>query len=117
VKYSKVAAVVAGSVMAVGAGAPAFAVGSTTTVPTSLDGGVARALGEQPLQKAVDNSAVGSGLEAVSTTADRLKGAGTGALLGKVTDALQGVAPSLLGGLPTNGLPVSGLPLGGLPLG
>jgi hypothetical protein len=110
VKFSKVAAVVAGSVMAVGAGAPAFADSSSAT-PTSLDSGVNQLLSKQPLQQAVDNTEIGSALDPVTKAAGHLRNqAGTGELLGQATGALQGVAPALLRGLPAASL------LGGLPL-
>jgi hypothetical protein len=115
VKYSKVAAVLAGSVMAAGMAAPAFAEDSTgapvsvdnmSTMPTSINGGVDQALNEQPLQKAADATPVQSTLQTAQDT------------VGTAGSALTGAVPgaSLLGGLPLGGLPLGGLPLGGLPL-
>ncbi|MFE7133984.1 hypothetical protein ACFVIM_24315 [Streptomyces sp. NPDC057638] len=49
-KYTRVAALLAGSVAALGAASPAMAATeSAPTLPTSLNGGVAYALAEQPL--------------------------------------------------------------------
>jgi hypothetical protein len=112
VKYSKVAAVVAGSVMAVGVGAPAFAADSSRApaMPTSINGGVDQLLEAQPLQKAVDGTHVENALGTVTRSADSLRGSGAGALLGQAAGATKGVVPSLLGGLPVTSL------LGGLPL-
>lgn len=111
-KYSKVAAVVAGSVMAVGIGAPAFAdSGSMTTVPTNLNGGVDQLFAAQPLEHAVDGTHADGLLGTVGKAAENLKGnAGTTALLGQAVGAAKGALPSLLGGLPVTSL------LGGLPL-
>jgi hypothetical protein len=144
VKYSKVAAAVAGSLMAVGVAAPAFADSSLadsafadnmSTMPTSINGGLDQALNAQPLQKAVDDTAAGGMLNKVSgsaqalrrqtsalrslTSAGSLPGRTTDAVKGSGLSALTGAVPgaSLLGGLPLGGLPLGGLPLGGLPLG
>ncbi|SDN01860.1 hypothetical protein [Actinacidiphila guanduensis] len=113
-KYSKVAAVLAGSVMAAGMAAPAFAedagtppvsVDNMSTMPTSINGGVDQALNEQPLQKVADSTHVQSALDTVQST-----------LQGPVGSALSGAVPgaSLLGGLPLGALPLNGLPLNGL---
>ncbi|MET9429772.1 MULTISPECIES: hypothetical protein [unclassified Streptomyces] len=85
-KPTKVAAVVAGSVMALGAAAPAFAADSLT--PTSLNGAV-DTLGKRGLTEAVPS-------DAVSKAADSN-------LVGKVTDTAGDLKPKakpLLGGLP-----------------
>lgn len=122
-KYSKVAAVVAGSVVAVGMAAPAFAAGGSAvdgsfakdmpTMPTSINGGVEQALAQQPLQKAVDNTKVGETLETVTGTAQQLRETTSAdALLGQMTDAAKG---DLLGTV-TGAVPGASL-LGGLPLG
>ncbi len=105
-KYSKVAAVLAGSVMAAGMAAPAFAedtaapvsVGNMSTMPTSINGGVDQALNEQPLQKVVDAAPVGS----VAETLQRATGSSPAGTAGHT---LTGVVPgaSLLGGLPLGG--------------
>ncbi|WP_149184466.1 hypothetical protein [Streptomyces sp. TRM49041] len=87
-KPTKVAAVVAGSVMAMGAAAPAFA--ADTLTPASLNGAV-DTLGKRGLAEAVP-------AEAVSKVTDNN-------LVGKVSDTTGGLdatertAP-LLGGLP-----------------
>lgn len=113
-KYSKVAVVVAGSAMAVGVGAPAFAADSSTrapAVPTSINGGVDQLLAARPLDKTVSGTHVDSALGTVSKAAENLRGnAGAGALLGQAAGATKGVLPSLLGGLPVTSL------LGGMPL-
>jgi hypothetical protein len=113
VKYSKVAAAVAGSVIAVGVGAPAFADSGMSPVPTSINGGVDSLLSEQPLQKAVDNSAAGNALGNVGKVTDNLRNSGAGALLGQAAGATKGALPSLLGGLPVTSLLGGGLPLAG----
>ncbi|QGV79326.1 hypothetical protein [Streptomyces ficellus] len=90
-KPTKVAAVVAGSVMALGAAAPAFAVDTLT--PSSLNGGV-EALGKRGLTEAVPTDAVGKVTD--------------GKAVGKVQDTAGG-----LGGAKDTAAPL----LGGLPLG
>lgn len=114
VKYSKVAVVVAGSVMAVGAGAPAFADSHAAPVPTSLNGGVDELVQAQPVQKAVDGTHVDSALGTAGKAARNLQGnAGGGALLSQATGATRGGLPALLGGLPVASLLGGGLPLAG----
>jgi hypothetical protein len=115
VNYSKVAAVLAGSVMAAGMAAPAFAedtgnpvsVDNMSTMPTSINGGMDQALNEQPLQKVVDSTHVESALGTVQDAAGPV-------LTGTAGSALNGAGPagSLLGGLPVTSL-LGGLPLGG----
>ncbi|MEU9983271.1 hypothetical protein [Streptomyces sp. NPDC050856] len=84
-KPTKVAAVIAGSVMALGVAAPAFAAGSLT--PSSLNGGL-DTLGKRGLAEAVPS-------DAVSRTTDNV---------GKVKDTATGLKKEgpaqLLGGLP-----------------
>jgi hypothetical protein len=115
VKYSKVAAVLAGSVMAAGVAAPAFAddtasapvsVDNMSTMPTSINGGVDQALNEQPLQKVADATHVQSALNTLQGAADSLQGATgpAGSLLSGATGAVPG--GTLLGGLPLGGLPL-----------
>ncbi|MFF8291312.1 hypothetical protein ACF068_19065 [Streptomyces sp. NPDC016309] len=88
-KPTKVAAVVAGSVMALAAATPAFAAESLT--PSSLNGGV-EALGKRGLTEAVPSDAVGKVTD--------------GKAVDKVQDTAGGLAPAkdaakpLLGGLP-----------------
>ncbi|WP_051951148.1 hypothetical protein [Actinacidiphila yeochonensis] len=119
-KYSKVAAVLAGSVMAAGMAVPAFAETAAnsvspdnmSTMPTSINGGVDQALAEQPLQKVADTTHVQDALETVQGGADQVQGVAGSAL--NSVGGLQGVqntAGSALGGLPGGSL------LGGLPLG
>lgn len=113
-KYSKVAVVVAGSVMAVGVGAPAFADSGRSPVATSINGGADELLAQQPLAKAVDGTHVDGALGTVSKAAQNLQGnSGAGALLGQAAGAAKGVLPSLLGGLPVTSLLGGGLPLAG----
>lgn len=111
-KFSKVAAVVAGSMVAVGVAAPAFADDmAAPMMPSSINGGVDQALAAQPLQKAADSTHVGTALDTVTKATQQLSGAtSTDALLGQVTSATGGGSP--LGALPTSGL-LGGLPLGG----
>ncbi|MBY8877566.1 hypothetical protein [Actinacidiphila acidipaludis] len=130
-KYSKMAAAVAGSVIAVGVGAPAFAADSTAAtpmMPTSINGGVDELLAAQPLQKVVEGTHLDHALQSADRTTDSLQGqAKPDGLVGQAVDTARGTAlpavgqvvpgASLLGGLPLNGLPLGGLPLGGLPLG
>lgn len=119
-KYSKVAAVVAGSMMAVGVAAPAFAdtmtrseMPAAATMPTSINGGVDQALEAQPLQQVTDGLRVDSTLQKVTDTTDQLRGqTSADALLGQATSAAKGAAVStVLGAVPGASL------LGGLPLG
>ncbi|MFJ8588582.1 hypothetical protein ACIRD2_28560 [Streptomyces sp. NPDC093595] len=88
-KPTKVAAVVAGSVMALGVAAPAFAADSLT--PSSLNGAV-DTLGKRGLTESVPTDAVGK--------------AADNKLVGKVTDTAGDLKPQeqgLLGGLPLGG--------------
>lgn len=114
-KFSKVAVVVAGSVMAVGVGAPAFAdTTNMTTMPTSINGGVEQAMNEQPLQKAVDGLPLDAALQTVSKATDLLRGeTSTNALLGQATGATKGAVPGALGGVVPGASLLGGLPLGG----
>ncbi|MEU6854096.1 hypothetical protein ABZ901_29735 [Actinacidiphila alni] len=124
-KYSKVAAVMAGSMMAVGVAAPAFADSATApdmptaaTMPTSINGGVDQLMEAQPLQKAADGMQVDSTLQKVTGTADQLRGQlPTDALLGQATSATKDTALSTVTGAVPGASLLGGLPLGGLPLG
>jgi hypothetical protein len=120
-KYSKVAAVVAGSMMAVGVAAPAFAdavtgsqLPSAATMPTSINGGVDQALDAQPLQQVTNGLPVDSTLQQVTDTTSQLRGqTSADALLGQATSATKGAAVStVLGAVPGASL-LGGLPLGG----
>jgi hypothetical protein len=91
-KPTKVAAVVAGSMMALGVAAPAFAVDSLT--PSSLNGGV-EALGKRGLTETVPTDAVGKVTDGKAV--DKVQGA-TGGL-----DGAKDTAQPLLGGLPALG--------------
>ncbi|MCX0246901.1 hypothetical protein [Streptomyces drozdowiczii] len=88
-KYAKSAALLAGSVVALGTAAPAFAVTTPTAPNFSLDGGVNQVTAAAP--QVVDT---------VSGAAERLHEDGTVAkVAGQATGAAKGAAP-LLGGLP-----------------
>ncbi|GAA2481966.1 hypothetical protein [Streptomyces gobitricini] len=92
-KPTKVAAVVAGSVMALGVAAPAaFAVDSLT--PSSLNGGV-EALGKRGLAEAVPADAVGKVTDGKAV--DKVQGAAGG------LEPAKDTAQPLLGGLPALG--------------
>ncbi len=115
-KYSKVAAVLAGSVMAAGMAAPAFAedtapvsTDNMSTMPTSLNGGLDQMLNEQPLQKTVDSTHAPDAVGQLQSTAGST-------LAGPVGHTLTGAVPgaSLLGGLPIGQLLGGASPLGGL---
>ncbi|MEV6166044.1 hypothetical protein AB0L71_29850 [Streptomyces sp. NPDC052052] len=89
-KYAKTAALVVGSVAALGTAAPAFAVATATGPNFSLNGGV--------------NQVVESAPQAVDPVVDTVGGAaesvqGTGA----VTRLTGGAAAPLMGGLPIGG--------------
>ncbi|MGW6565527.1 hypothetical protein [Streptomyces sp. NPDC054975] len=86
-KPTKVAAVVAGSVMALGAAAPAMAAEALT--PTSLNGGLSALTSEGLKTDALSSTTDGSVVKTVGDTADKLN---------KTTQS----AP-LLGGLPVGG--------------
>jgi hypothetical protein len=115
VKYSKVAAAMAGSVIAVGVGAPAFAADAAPAMPTSINAGVDQLFAAQPVQQMLDGAHVTSAASTVDRTADSLP---ANALLGQATglaksgalSTVTGALPasSLLGGLPMNGLPIGG---------
>ncbi|WP_043179578.1 hypothetical protein [Streptomyces sp. NRRL F-5123] len=125
-KFSKVAAVVAGSVMAVGVGAPAFASTTDTanpvdartmsTMPTSVNGGVDQALAEQPLQKAADSANLDSTVRTIDDAGAALQGqAPAVVLVGDASGAAQDLAGSALvaGAVPGAAL-IGGLPMGAL---
>lgn len=96
VKYAKTAAFVAGSVVALGTAAPAFAVTTATAPSFSLDGGVNQVVAAAP--QAVD-PVVGT----VGDAADALQEDGTVTkVAGQATGAAKGAAP-LMGGLPIGG--------------
>ncbi|MFF9016072.1 hypothetical protein ACF09C_24285 [Streptomyces sp. NPDC014870] len=86
-KPTKVAAVVAGSVMALGAAAPAMAAEAMT--PTNLNGGLSTLASEGLKSDALSSTTDGSVVKTVGDTADQLN---------KTTQS----AP-LLGGLPIGG--------------
>lgn len=126
----------AGSVMAVGMAAPAFAddmsapvsVDNMSTMPTSINGGVDQALNEQPLQKVAGAAHADTLLDTVDTATDHLRGTQAGTLLTPATSAAQSALPATSaltgatqGALPaasdlTGATPVTSL-LGGLPAG
>ncbi|MCZ4117948.1 hypothetical protein [Streptomyces sp. H39-S7] len=110
-KYSKVAVIVAGSVMAMGAAAPAFADDAAPTMPTSINGGVDELFGAQPVAQAGDATA-GPVVDVAKKVSDKLKSTtAAGALLGQATDAAKNLAPTVSGVAKATSL------LGGLPIG
>ncbi|MDF9814564.1 hypothetical protein [Streptomyces sp. SPB162] len=110
-KYSKVAVVVAGSVMAMGAAAPAFAADAAPAMPTSINGGVDQLFAAQPVAQA-GNAYLGPVVDVAKRVSDKLKTDTTaGTLLGQVTDATKDLTPTLAGVAKGTSL------LGGLPIG
>ncbi|MFE4954608.1 hypothetical protein ACFRCW_10955 [Streptomyces sp. NPDC056653] len=95
-KYAKTAAFVAGSVVALGTAAPAFAVTTATAPSFSLDGGVNQALAAAPqgVDPIVDT--VGGATESVQKKGTVTK------VAGQATGAAKSAAP-LLGGVPLGG--------------
>ena len=113
--YSKIAAVLAGSVMAAGVAAPAFAedttspvsVGNMSTMPTSINGGVDQALNEQPVQKVVDATHVESSADALQglagstpagTTAQAVTGNAAQTVSGTVAQTVSGASAQTVTG-------------------
>ncbi|MEV7402506.1 hypothetical protein AB0N93_19225 [Streptomyces sp. NPDC091267] len=95
-KYAKTAAFVAGSVVALGTAAPAFAVTTATAPNFSLDGGVNQVVAAAP--QAVDPL-----VDTVDDAADTLQKDGTVTKVAdQATGAAKGAAP-LMGGLPIGG--------------
>ncbi|PCG86289.1 hypothetical protein CIB93_10025 [Streptomyces sp. WZ.A104] len=95
-KYAKTAAIVAGSVAALGTAAPAFAVTDAMAPNFSLDRGLNQVVASAPqvVDPLVDT--VGDTTETVS------KDGTVGKLAGEATGAAGGAAP-LLGGVPIGG--------------
>ncbi|WP_327372190.1 hypothetical protein [Streptomyces sp. NBC_01217] len=95
-KYAKTAAFVAGSVVALGTAAPAFAVTTATAPNFSLNGGVNQVVDSAP-------QAVDPVVDAIGGAADSVQKNGTVTkLAGQATGAAKGAAP-LMGGLPIGG--------------
>lgn len=96
VKYAKTAAFVAGSVVALGTAAPAFAVTTATAPGFSLDGGVNQVLAAAPqgVDPIVDT--VGGATESVQKKGTVTK------VAGQAAGAAKSAAP-LLGGVPLGG--------------
>ncbi|WP_299540032.1 hypothetical protein [uncultured Streptomyces sp.] len=101
-KYAKTAALLAGSVAALGAAAPAFAVTETPTAPVfSLDTGLNQVMasGPQVVDPLVETA--GQATEVVGGAAGRLQEDGTvDKVAGQATGAVEDAAPALIGGLP-----------------
>ncbi|MEU0098081.1 hypothetical protein [Streptomyces sp. NPDC006267] len=95
-KYAKTAALVAGSVAALGAAAPAFAVTTPTAPNFSLDSGLNQVMASAPQ---VVNPVMDTVAEATETVS---KDGTVGKLAGQATGAAEGAAP-LLGGVPLGG--------------
>lgn len=95
-KYAKTAAFVAGSVVALGTAAPAFAVTTTTAPRLSLTTGVNDVMASAPqvVEPVVDT--VGGAAESIHDDGTVNK------LAGEATGAAKGAAP-LIGGLPVGG--------------
>jgi len=89
-KPTKVAAAVAGSVMALGVAAPAMA--AESMVPTSLDGGLGSLTGSGLTTEALSSTTDGSPVKTVTDAATQLNQSGGGS--------------SLLGGLPVGASPL-----------
>ncbi|WP_392673431.1 hypothetical protein [Streptomyces sp. LN785] len=95
-KYAKTAALVAGSVAALGTAAPAFAVTTATAPGFSLDSGVNRVLADAP--KGVDPL-----IDTVGGAAESVQKKGTvNKVAGQATGVAKSAAP-LLGGVPLGG--------------
>ncbi|MER5846692.1 hypothetical protein ABT126_06400 [Streptomyces sp. NPDC002012] len=95
-KYAKTAAFVAGSVVALGTAAPAFAVTTATAPDFSLNGGVNQVVDGAP--QAVDPI-----VDTAGGAADSAQKNGTVTkLAGQATGAAKGATP-LMGGLPLGG--------------
>ncbi|MBW3703849.1 hypothetical protein ACIQUZ_10010 [Streptomyces griseus] len=95
-KYAKTAALVAGSVAALGAAAPAFAATTPTAPNFSLDSGLNQVMASAPQ---VVDPVVGT----VAETAETVSKDGTvGKLAGQATGVAESAAP-LLGGVPLGG--------------
>ncbi|MFD0370383.1 hypothetical protein [Streptomyces sp. NPDC059071] len=92
-KPTKVAAAVAGSVMALGVAAPAMA--AESMVPTSLDGGLGSLTSGGLTTDALSSTTDGSPVQTVTDTAGQLNQAGEG-------------GSKLLGGLPLGASPLGG---------
>ncbi|MFE9697208.1 hypothetical protein [Streptomyces sp. NPDC006270] len=95
-KYAKTAALVAGSVAALGAAAPAFAVTTPTAPNFSLDSGLNQVMASAP-------QVVNPVMDTVAEVTETVSKDGTvGKLAGQATGAAEGAAP-LLGGVPLGG--------------
>ncbi|MEV6331800.1 hypothetical protein [Streptomyces sp. NPDC051909] len=97
-KPTKVAAAVAGSLLALGVAAPAMA--AESPLPTSLDGGLGALTGSGLNTDVLSNTTEGSPVKAVTDTAEKLNEVGQG-------------GAKLLGGVPLGAGALGGLPLGG----
>ncbi|MEV0491759.1 hypothetical protein [Streptomyces atratus] len=95
-KYAKTAAFIAGSMIALGTAAPAFAVTTAAAPGFSLDGGVDQVLEAAP--EGVDPI-----VDTVSGATDPVQKKGSPTkVAGQAAGAAQGAAP-LLGGVPLGG--------------
>jgi hypothetical protein len=116
VKYSKIAAAVAGSVIAVGVGAPAFAdsgTAATPVMPTSINGGVDELLAAQPVQKVVEGTPLPAALQMADQAMALPSQTQADGLVGQAVDATRGAAlPTVTAAQPSASL-LGGLPLGG----
>jgi len=96
-KYSRAAAIVAGSVVAMGAASPAVAAGHTSMPPMSLNGGLAQTLGSVSTMDLAEEPVVGT----VTQTALSAKDAKDDAP-DKVLKTV-GQVPPMLGGIELGG--------------
>ncbi|QIP84919.1 hypothetical protein GLX30_13765 [Streptomyces sp. Tu 2975] len=73
-KYSKAAAIIAGSVAALGAASPAFAAGSADMPPMSLNGGVAELATALPQMDSVEAGSAANQAASSVTELNNVKG-------------------------------------------
>ncbi|ALC21201.1 hypothetical protein ACH46N_27250 [Streptomyces pristinaespiralis] len=94
-KYSKAAAIIAGSVAALGAASPAFAAGSAGMPPMSLNGGVAELVTALPEMESVEAGSAVNQVADSATELNNVKGDAPEQVLktaGSLTPMLGGVS-------------------------
>ncbi|MGW7289663.1 hypothetical protein ACWGH4_29745, partial [Streptomyces sp. NPDC054847] len=94
-KYSKAAAIIAGSVAALGAASPAFAAGAAGMPPMSLNGGVAEVVSSLPDMETVEAGPTVNEVAGRATELNNVKGDAPGQVLktaGSLTPMLGGVS-------------------------
>jgi hypothetical protein len=97
-KYSKAAAIIAGSVAALGAASPAFAAGSADMPPMSLNGGVAELVTSLPQMESVE---AGPAVDQAMDIATQLKDVKSDAP--ELALKTAGSQTPMLGGIPLGG--------------